>query len=56
MKMEQTEWCETLANKIPTLGIHPKERIQQLQHGKRSKSRKVFIYYSGYKMLRGILL
>jgi hypothetical protein len=35
--------------------IHPKERIQHLRHGKRSKSRKNFYILLGYKILRGIL-
>jgi hypothetical protein len=38
-------WYKMLAHKIQTLGIHPKEGIQQLQQGKRSKPRKIFRYY-----------
>jgi hypothetical protein len=39
-----TECSETSAYKIQTPGNYPEENIQHLQHGKRLKSRIIYIY------------
>ena len=39
VKMEQTQFSETSANKIQTPGNHTKERIRHSEHGESSKSR-----------------
>jgi len=41
MKVEQTEYSETLAYKIQTPGNHPDDSIQHSEHGESLKSRKI---------------
>jgi hypothetical protein len=41
MKMEQTEYSETLAYKIRTPVNHPEESIQHSEHGESLKSIKI---------------
>ena len=41
MKMEQTEWSETLAYKIQKPRNYPEESIQHTEHGESLKSRKI---------------
>jgi hypothetical protein len=36
--MEQTDWSETSAYKIQTLGNYPEENIQHIEEGKSLKS------------------
>jgi hypothetical protein len=41
MKMEQTEYSETLAYKIQRPGNYPEENIQHTEHGESLKSRNL---------------
>ena len=44
MKMEHTEYSETLAYKLQTPGKYPKESTQHTEHGESLKLRTVFLF------------